>query len=88
MLLTALAIVATLLSAASLHAASPHGRWPAEAKHAFGRKAIGATIAFVALAAWIARLGVAAGVCAMLATWMFAFVCLPYAMSLRRGESR
>ena len=87
-MLTALAIVATLLSAASLHAASPHGRWPTEAKHAFGRKAIGATIAFVALAAWIARLGVAAGVCAMLATWMFAFVCLPYAMSLRRGESR
>lgn len=87
-MLTLLAIVATLLSAASLHAGSPHGRWPGAARRAFGRKAIGFAIAGVALAAWIARLGIGAGACAMVLTWMFAFVFLPYAMTLRAGDPR
>ena len=87
-MLTLLAIVATLLSAASLHAAAPHGRWPERARRVLGNRWIGIAFAIVALAAWIVRLGAGAGTCAMVLTWMFAFVCLPYAMALRAQERR
>ena len=53
-----------------------------------GNRWIGIAFAIVALAAWIVRLGAGAGTCAMVLTWMFAFVCLPYATSLRAQERR
>lgn len=88
-MLTAFAAIVTLLSAASLHAASVHGRWPAGvARRWLGRKPIGIVLAIVGLVAFTARLGLGVGACAMLGTWMLAFVALTYAMGLRAGDPR
>jgi hypothetical protein len=75
--LSLLACVATVLSAALLYAASPHCVW-----HAWRRRrgvlSGGFVLAMLALAGWIAALGPAAGLCAMLVGWMLALVAQPY----------
>lgn len=76
--MTIAAIAMSLLSAASLYAASPHCRWPSWKRHAARGNVVGTVLAIAALASWIARLGVGAGLCAMLGTWMFALMALPY----------
>lgn len=76
--MTITAIAMSLLSAASLYAASPHCRWPSWKRHGVRGNAVGTVLAIAALALWISRLGVGAGLCAMLGTWMFAMMALPY----------
>ena len=75
---TITAIAMSLLSAASLYAASPHCRWPSWKRHAARGNAIGGVLAVAALWVWIAKLGVGAGLCAMLGTWMLGLMALPY----------
>jgi hypothetical protein len=75
---TLAAIAASLLSAAALYAASRHCRWPSWRQRGTLGNAIGAVLAVVALALWIAQLGIGAGLCAMLGTWMGGLMLLPY----------
>ncbi|MGH8083748.1 MAG: hypothetical protein ACREPV_00535 [Lysobacter sp.] len=72
-----LAIVAALASALALYLASPNRGWRPGAGRA-GLRAASGVLALVSLGAWIALIGVGAGLCAMLATWMLALVALPY----------
>ena len=76
--MTTAAIATSLLSAASLYAASKHCRWPSWKRHGTRGNLVGTVLAIAALALWIARLGVGAGLCVMLGTWMLAMMALPY----------
>lgn len=72
-----LATVAALASALALYLASPNRAWrPGSARG--GLRVAGTVLALLSLAGWIALLGVGAGLCTMLATWMLALVALPY----------
>ncbi len=72
------AVVSTLSSALSAYGASPHCRWPWLRGMRFGRGAVAAVLALIALAAWTMQLGFGAGSCAMLGMWMLAAMSLPY----------
>lgn len=71
------ATAAALLSALALYLASPNRTWRPGAGRD-GLRVLGGALALASLGAWIVVLGVGAGLCAMLATWMFALVTLPY----------
>ena len=75
---TLIAIALSLLSAASLYAASRHSRWTSWRRYAARGNMIGGLLAAGALWVWIAQLGVGAGLCAMLGTWMFGLMAFPY----------
>lgn len=75
---TITAIAMSLISAASLYAASPHCRWASWQRHAARGNLIGGLLAVATLWVWIAKLGVGAGLCAMLGTWMLGLMALPY----------
>ncbi|MDR0184408.1 hypothetical protein [Lysobacter arvi] len=75
---TTAAIATSLLSAASLYAASSHCRWPSWRRHAARGTLAGFVFALVSLWLFIAELGVGAGLCAMLGTWMLGLMALPY----------
>jgi len=75
---TVTAIALSLISAASLYAASPHCRWPSWRRHAARGNLVGVLLALGALWVWIAELGVGAGLCAMLGTWMLGLMACPY----------
>jgi hypothetical protein len=72
-----IATLAALASALAMYLASPNRGWQPGAGRA-GLRAVGGALALVSLGGWIAELGVGAGLCAMLATWMLALVALPY----------
>ena len=70
------AFATSLLSAAGFYAGSANCRWTTlRWKH--GTWA-GWALAVVSLAAWIAALGVGAGLCVMLGTWSLGAIALPY----------
>ena len=72
-----LATAAALASALALYLASPNRIWrPGTGRG--GLRGLGVALELASLAGWIAALGVGAGLCAMLATWMLALVVLPY----------
>ena len=75
---TIIAVAMSLISAASLYAASPHCRWPSWKRHAARGNLVGWMLAAGASWLWIAQLGVGAGLCAMLGTWMLGLMALPY----------
>jgi len=75
---TIAAIAMSLISAASLYAASRHCCWPSWKRHAARGNLVGGVLAVAALWLWIAQLGVGAGLCAMLGTWMLGLMALPY----------
>ena len=80
--------IAALLSAFALYAGSGHCRWrlpPALRRYG---KVAGLVLALVSLAAWIAALGVGAGLCAMLGCWMLAMVGLPWLAMLGTEPTR
>lgn len=74
----AAAFLSSLFSAAALYAASRHCRWVSWRRHGRHGNAAGAVLGIASLAMWIATLGVGAGLCAMLGTWMLASMALPY----------
>src|SRR3546814_1894798 len=74
--------LAALLSALALYAGSGNCRWRLPAALCRHGKVTGLVLALVSLAAWIAALGVGAGLCAMLGCWMLAMVALPYLAAL------
>ncbi len=80
--------LAAVLSALALFAGSGHCRWrlpSALRRHGNGT---GILLAVASLAAWIAALGVGAGLCAMLGCWMLAMVVLPYLAVLTETSPR
>src|SRR3546814_4673177 len=62
--------LAALLSALALYAGSGNCRWWLPAALCRHGKVTGLVLALVSLAAWIAALGVGAGLCAMLCCWI------------------
>jgi hypothetical protein len=85
---TLIGALTALLSALALFAGSGHcrWRWPVALRR-YGNVA-GALLALASLAAWIAALGVGAGLCAMLGCWMLAMVALPYLAVLTQTSPR
>ena len=79
------AILAAVLSAAGFYAGSRHCRWAAWRR--LGRAGAWGGLALLAasLSLWIRVLGVGAGLCAMLGTWMLAMMALPYLAGMRIG---
>ncbi|WP_396616184.1 hypothetical protein ACHZ97_19535 [Lysobacter soli] len=75
---TITAIAMSLVSASSLYAASPHCRWASWRRHAARGKLVGGLLAVASLWVFIAQLGVGAGLCAMLGTWMLGLMVFPY----------
>lgn len=83
--MNAFAVAASLASALALYAGSRHCR-PAwlQPLRRFGT-ALGAVLALAALAAWMALLGTAAGLCVMLAIWMAGLMAAPWLGLLGRA---
>ena len=77
-LLTVSAILAAALSAAGLYAGSPHCRWHAWRRLGRAGTWAGVLLALVSWVLWIRELGLGAGSCAMLGTWMLAMMAVPY----------
>lgn len=82
----AAAILTSLLSAAALYAASTHCRWPSWRRSGEHGNVVGAALGVASLSMWIGMLGVGAGLCAMLGTWMLALMALPY-LAWRTGPN-
>lgn len=82
-LLVLFALLAAVLSAAGLYAGSRHCRWARWRRLGRAGTWIGALLAVASLALWVRALGVGAGACAMLGTWMFAMMLLPYVAGMR-----
>ncbi|WP_241094240.1 hypothetical protein, partial [Xanthomonas bonasiae] len=81
-----LAAVCAALSALALYSGSPNCRLaPLRRLRRFGN-GLGLALAGASLAAWIAQLGIGAGLCAMLASWMLALMLAPTVGALR-GET-
>lgn len=72
------ATATAMLSAAAFYAASAHCRWPAWKRRGTKGRIVGSVLAVVSLALWIAQLGVGAGLCAMMGSWMLVVIALPY----------
>jgi hypothetical protein len=72
----AAASLASILSALALYAGSGHCRWPALQGRG-GAGWLGLALAGGSLWAWVDALGVGAGLCAMLGTWMLAMMLFP-----------
>lgn len=72
------AATATLLSALALYAGGRHCRWRWLAR-LLGRTGTpaGLALAGLALSLWVRSLGVGAGLCVMLASWMIASMAIP-----------
>lgn len=83
----AFAVAAALASALALYAGSNHCRpaWLRPLRR-FGT-ALGAALAMAALAGWIGLLGVGAGLCVMLATWMVGLMAAPWLGLLGRAAT-
>ena len=80
--------IAALLSAFALYAGSGHCRWRLPVALRRYGKVAGLVLAIASLAAWIAALGVGAGLCAMLGCWMLAMVALPWLAALGAEPAR
>jgi hypothetical protein len=85
---TLIGMLTALLSALALFAGSGHCRWRLPAALRRHGSVAGALLALASLAAWIAALGVGAGLCAMLGCWMLAMVALPYLAVLTQTSPR
>lgn len=79
---------AAALSALALYAGSAHCRWRVPGTARRRGRALGLVLAAASLAAWIAALGIGAGLCVMLACWMLGLVALPYLAALGRSQAR
>jgi Flp pilus assembly protein TadB len=75
--LNLLALASSVASALALYLGSPNCGWPSRLPRT-GLRVLGVVLALLSLCAWVAAVGVAPGLCAMLASWMLALVLLPY----------
>ena len=77
-MISLLAFAVAACSAIACYAGSPHCMWPALRDHPRSGRIAGITLALLSAALWICVLGTAAGLCAMLASWMLALVVQPW----------
>ncbi|HEY8328072.1 MAG TPA: hypothetical protein VIO59_06450 [Rhodanobacter sp.] len=73
-----LAFVFAVCSAVAWYAASPHCMWSALRGHPRMARIAGGVLALLSLVSWISALGDAAGLCAMLISWMLALIVQPW----------
>jgi hypothetical protein len=73
-----LAFALAACSAIACYAGSPHCMWPALRGYPRAARIAGIALALLSAAIWISVLGAAAGLCAMLASWMLALVAQPW----------
>ncbi len=83
-----LGMLAAMFSALAFYAASPHCRWPRLRRAGRLGRQIGLVAAAAALWLWMAELGFAAGLVAMLCTWMLAAMLLPALAAWHRPGTR
>lgn len=84
-----LAAFAVGLSALGLYAGSRHCRWVTLRRLGRVGTWAGVVLAVAAWALWIHVLGAGAGSCAMLGSWMFAMMAVPYIAGMRiNGDAR
>ncbi|MHB1056789.1 MAG: hypothetical protein ACYC0F_02765 [Rhodanobacter sp.] len=76
--LSVVAFAMAALSAVALYAASPHCMWNALRGRPRAARIAGIVLALLSLLAWTRAFGTAAGLCAMLASWMPALAVQPY----------
>ncbi len=77
-MISLLAFLFAACSATAWYAASPHCLWRTLRGRAHIARVAGGALALLSLAVWISVLGVAAGLCAMLASGMLALIVLPW----------
>lgn len=87
-LIAGIAIVAPALSALAAYGASPHCRWPRLRRSRLANGLSAAALAAIALAACAAWLGIGAGTCAMLGSWMLTAMLLPCLAAWTGAEDR
>ena len=90
--LSMLAVLTAALSAGGLYAGSRHCRWTALRRLGRIGSWAGVVLAIASLLLWTRVLGAGAGFCAMLGSWMFSMIALPYIAGMRvdngkRGEA-
>jgi hypothetical protein len=90
--LSMLAMLTAALSAAGLYTGSRHCRWTALRRLGGIGTGAGVVLAIASLLLWTRVLGAGAGFCAMLGSWMFSMIALPYIAGMRvddgkRGEA-
>ena len=73
-----LAFAFAACSAIACYAGSSHCMWPALCGHPRMARLAGIVLALLSAATWINVLGAAAGLCAMLASWMLMLVAQPW----------
>lgn len=76
--LSVVAFAMAALSAVALYAASPHCMWKALRGRPRAARTAGIVLALLSLLVWIEVFGTAAGLCAMLASWMPVLAVQPY----------
>lgn len=79
---------AALLSAFALFAGSGNCRWRLPRALRRHGSLAGILLAMASLVAWVAELGVGAGLCAMLGCWMLAMMALPCLAALTETWTR
>ncbi len=77
-MISLLAFVLAVCSAVAWYAGSPHCMWSVLRGHPRAAHLAGGLLALMSLAGWISVLGGAAGLCAMLASWMLALIAQPW----------
>ena len=77
-MISLLAFAFAACSAIAWYAASPHCMWSALRGHPRAARVVGSMLALLSLVIWIDVLGAAAGLCAMLASWMLVLAVQPY----------
>lgn len=77
-MISLLAFVFAVCSAAAWYAASPHCMWAALRGHVRAARFAGSVLALLSLLSWTSMLGGAAGLCAMLVSWMLALIVQPW----------
>ena len=77
-MISLLAFAVAACSAIACYAGSPHCMWSALRGHPRMARSVSMVLALLSAALWICVLGTAAGLCAMLASWMLALVVQPW----------
>lgn len=78
LLLPVFASITSVVSALALYAGSAHCRWAALQRWRGIGTWVGWVLAMVSLGLWVSDLGVGAGLCVMLGTWMLALMAFPF----------
>lgn len=77
-MISLLAFVFAVCSAIAWYAASPHCMWRVLRGRMYVMRIAGGVLALLSLVSWVSVLGGAAGLCAMLTSWMLTLIVQPW----------